>query len=818
MNEHGGTGNRAATAKVKSPMIRAMVRLLVAVGSGAFIVLFALFPLGLRFGADSLGWPESALTARLGGLWPAFLLEGALLGSAALVGTWALFYALREFEPVIDANAVAQKHFLDTLDPRYIDVAIAASAALSLFLELALIRWQSSVLEFLAFYKNFSLLACFAGLGLGYALAARDRIPLQMVMPLLGAQFCFFLFVRIEFFFVRNESTRFEVNPFREQLAMGMSRGNWGDALGLFVLLSVIFMLTALTFVPVGQLCGRLMERRKNLRAYGLNLIGSVLGVVMMLVASLLWTPPLVWFALCFLGVLLFHFRQPSPLIASIAFSIICTIILAWWPLGSLWSRVYSPYQLVEVGTDSTTGLTLIRASGHYYQHILDLSSHHLDASHDRDFYDFPYKAHPVLTNVAVIGSGTGNDVAAALRAGVGRVDAIEIDPVILLVGEERHPEKPYTNPRVRPINNDARSFLRGTANKYDLIVYGMLDSHTLLSQSSSVRLDSFVYTIEGFREARNLLKPDGMISLSFTVLSEALGRKIYLMLQQVFDGRAPLCVSSESWNTTFLISNDPNWRPPANLMGANIKNVTATYANSLIQASVSTDDWPFFYMPQRIYPVSYLIMIALILVLSLVLVGNFIAATPRLDHLSFFFLGVGFMLVETKGITEMGLTFGNTWQVVGVVFVGILTMAFLGNCLVQWLDIKRSAIAYPFLFAALAAGWLSVRSGGFTSTPIGRLETVALLSLPLLFSGVVFSTLLSARAYISGIMAINLLGAIVGGLLEYNSMYFGFQALYPMAIVCYVLAFVSERLFLDRRLDLFDWGPGDHQLGEPQE
>jgi hypothetical protein len=91
------------------------------------------------------------------------------------------------------------------------------SAVLSLFLELTLIRWQSSVLAFLAFYKNFSLLACFAGLGLGYALAARDRILLLMVVPLLGAQFCFFLLVRIE-------PTGFEVNPFREQLAWGVRR------------------------------------------------------------------------------------------------------------------------------------------------------------------------------------------------------------------------------------------------------------------------------------------------------------------------------------------------------------------------------------------------------------------------------------------------------------------------------------------------------------------------------------------------------------------------------------------------------------------
>jgi hypothetical protein len=73
------------------------------------------------------------------------------------------------------------------------------------------------------------------------------------------------------------------------------------------------------------------------------------------------------------------------------------------------------------------------------------------------------------------------------------------------------------------------------------------------------------------------------------------------------------------------------------------------------------------------------------------------------------------------------------------------------------------------------------------------------LLSLPLLFSGIVFSTLLSAQGHISGIMAMNLLGAIVGGLLEYNSMYLGFQALYLMAMVCYILAFVSEWTFTNR-------------------
>jgi hypothetical protein len=143
-----------------------------------------------------------------------------------------------------------------------------------------------------------------------------------------------------------------------------------------------------------------------------------------------------------------------------------------------------------------------------------------------------------------------------------------------------------------------------------------------------------------------------------------------------------------------------------------------------------------------------------------------------------------------------MGLTFGNTWQVIGIVFAGILIMAFIGNCLVQWFGIRRPHLAYLCLLAALAAGWLAARSGGFASTPLGRFETAALLSLPLLFSGIVFSTLLTTRGHISGIMAMNLLGAIVGGLLEYNSMYLGFQALYLMAMGCYVLAMASEWVF----------------------
>ena len=80
-----------------------------------------------------------------------------------------------------------------------------------------------------------------------------------------------------------------------------------------------------------------------------------------------------------------------------------------------------------------------------------------------RDYYDLPYRLHPGRNEVAIVGAGSGNDVAAALRSGAAHVDAVEIDPAILSAGRAYHPEHPYSDPRVSPILDDARSFFRNS-------------------------------------------------------------------------------------------------------------------------------------------------------------------------------------------------------------------------------------------------------------------------------------------------------------------------------------------------------------------
>lgn len=734
--------------------------------------------------------------------------KGALLAVLATVATLAFYAVLKRFEPQIDANAREQADFLDTFPTRYVDLGILGSAALSLFLELAVIRWQSTVFEFFAFYKNFGLLSCFAGLGLGYALANRDHVPLALTIPLLGWQIGLMSALRFGLTAWQLESLR--KMPFLEQLNMGVGQVNTVEqGIAVYFFLSVIFLITALAFIPIGQLCGRLMERREKLRAYGLNLLGSLCGVILMFLASSLWTPPLVWYALCFVGILMFYLRKQVPLMLGIGFAMVAVIILAW-PVNSFWNRIYSPYQLLELG-HSDRGFMLIRAAGHFYQRVYDFSYSNVAAEADpklkrvRGHYELPYKIRGKLSDVAVVGAGAGNDVAAALRSGAERVDAIEIDPAILMAGKANHPERPYDNPRVRAIVNDARSFLRTTEKNYDMIVYGLLDSHALLSHASSVRLDSFVYTVEGLREARARLKADGVISLSFAVINDMLGRKIYKMMQEAFDGRPPVCFKAGyDGSIIFMQSKNGGLVVPAELLEEyGFEDKTSYYANPDIEADVATDDWPFFYMPKRVYPVSYLGMLGLILGISLFLTANFFVERPRFGHLPFFFLGAGFMLVETKGITEMGLTFGNTWHVIGIVIASILIMAFLANCVVQWLHTKRPLIPHLLLFASLGVGWFVARTGGLPSTLTGRLGTAVVLTCPMFFSGIVFSTLLASEGKISSVMAINLLGAMCGGLLEYNSMYFGFQFLYMIAMFFYFLAFISDLLSWKLRLQL---------------
>lgn len=671
--------------------------------------------------------------------------------------------------------------------------SIVLVTMLSLLLELVLIRWLASVFPVFAFYKNFTMLACFLGLGAGYAVAEKQPCAPALVLPMLA------LFVGV--------ITLLRYDTSGGYLIFSIGWLSTFD-LPVYFLLGASFILCACICYPVGQLCGKLLHSSNSLNAYGLNLMGSVLGVIALFVMSLYWLPPVIWFAVTGGIMLLFVLSRDQFLSVGIASFCVLLGILAW-PVQPETQRIYSPYQLLE-RTATGEGLMQILSGGSYYQKVYNFAGSRRGREseadrHVRAYYEFPYNFKKAPERVAIVGSGSGNDVATALRMGAGHVDAIEIDPAIAFLGTKYHPEQPYSDPRANLSINDARNFFRTADQKYDLIVYGVLDSHTALSHASNLRVDSYVYTREGIAEAFKLLKPDGVLTISFTLVNDALGFKLSKILRELPGAGKPLAVRvlyDYSKTTAFIVKKGGAVTMPDASAFASIgfTNVSDYFSQPYPESAVPTDDWPFFYMVERAYPVTYMIALGIILILSYFFVRRTIGFSDPIDrsYLPFFFLGAGFMLVETKAITELGLHLGGTWFVIAAAIMLVLVMAFLANLIVTRTSRNLAGPAYLGLFISLLVGYgLAVSHSNWAfGPPVMQLAlSCFVLTIPLFFAGIIFSSLIGeARINISTAFAYNLMGALFGGVMEYNSMYFGFAFLYLLAFGFYALAWAFSR------------------------
>lgn len=689
---------------------------------------------------------------------------------------------------ISSGNVLLNKHSaeVDAIKGKHLGLWIALAAGLGLFFELMIIRVHSSYFQLFAYLKNVSLLSCFLGLGIGYALATKKRLFTPLVIPMFALQIIVMSLLRF------SPIAKYLQNPISESFTLGLLQTPAGlKLLFIYGFVIAVFVFNALCFIPLGHLASRLMAKSESLASYSWNLFGSLIGIILFSFISLLWTPPLVWFIIGAVLLLFFLLKEKIILIVS-AVSIVAVAIVLSLSHQTNQFDIYSPYQILTLTFSSVNPPTVL-TSNSYYQKILDLRPEKTKANPvlklSDEYYSLPYSFKQKPQNVLIVGSGTGNDAAAAIRNGAGHVDAVEIDPAILETGKELHPEAPYQNPKVTAIQNDARAYIKYTDKKYDLIVYGLLDSHTLLSGRGGIRLDSYVYTVEGLKEAKSKLTDNGAISLTFALLSPDLGNKIYDMLTQAFDGKPPVVYFSQyDQGFTFVDGDKIN----ANSVHTTFENVTDQFGKT--PADVSTDDWPFFYMPKRIYPTSTVTIILMLLIVSIFIIRYFIGTKSKVGFsLPAFFLGAGFMLLETKGVTELALVYGSTWYVNSIVITSILLMGFFANLYVMRVKTLNRKIIYLALVASV------IISLGFTyfkflgqNVWMGEIIMPIELTLPMFFSGMAFSLELK-RAGVPVALYSNLIGAMLGGFLEYNSMYFGFRSLYLFAIAMYLFAYLTN-------------------------
>ena len=356
----------------------------------------------------------------------------------------------------------------------------------------------------------------------------------------------------------------------------------------------------------------------------------------------------------------------------------------------------------------------------------------------------------------SIVGAGTGNDVSAALRNTSARIDAVEIDPVIVQLGHRYHFEHPYENSRMKVSVDDARSFLARTDQRYAKVVFGFLDSHTLMSSFSSVRLgQASSIPTQSLRRVKEVLLPGGEVYLTFATKKPWLHERLVKLMDSVFDYPTEAAFERNYKFANGIVYKNGKARVPV--------EKESRPAPSGVR--IPTDDWPFLYMREAVIPNHYRIFMVMVIVMGAAALF-LLPACERKLKLPYFFMGAGFFLIETNNVIALSLLYGSTWVVNVLVFTGILLLILLGNLTCMLMERPRFPLVFALLFVNLAAAYV-ISPADFlkiNSPFLQGLLAVPVFLGPIFFASVAFGHLIKQEKNLYQAYGSNLLGAVIGG------------------------------------------------------
>ncbi|MET8142762.1 spermidine synthase [Sphaerisporangium sp. NPDC005288] len=646
---------------------------------------------------------------------------------------------------------------------------LIVASAFMLFLELALIRWTGSNIVHLSYFTNFVLLGSFLGIGLGFLRVGRStRQPYYSPVVLAAL-------VLIVFYFPVT------VDRQTEGVLYFTSLSTSGPP--AWAILPVVFAAAALVLMGPAELVGRCFPELPRLEAYRYDLIGSLTGIAMFSLLSLASAPPVAWgiIAACAYGVLL-RPRSIGRYLGLVTFPslvVIAALAVETFTAGALWSPYYKvTYQQHFLGD---VPIMDIAVNGIPHQQAIPAAAR---LQWERQ-YALPYERAASAANlddVLIVGAGSGTDVAIALSKGAKHVDAVEIDPKLRELGGVYHPDRPYQDPRVTTHITDGRAYLERTDKKYDLILFALPDSLTLVSGASSLRLESYLFTQQAMRAAHDHLKPGGAFSMYNYYREQWLVDRLASTAQAAF-GHKP-CVDEVGSGQQAVITAG---------VTADAQRCASEWAGAKADTPPpAVDDRPFLYLHGRDIPSIYLIALGLILLVSIVAVravaGPFRRMRPYAD---LFLLGVSFLLLETKNVTGFALLFGTTWVVNAIVFAGVLVAVLAAVEVTRRFRTPPLPVMYAILLGGLVLAALVPNSWLLgLPVPLRVVCAVVVAFLPIFAANVVFAKRFADTSDATVAFGANLLGAILGGCLEYLSLVIGYEGLLVVAGLLYLGAF----------------------------
>jgi len=444
-----------------------------------------------------------------------------------------------------------------------------------------------------------------------------------------------------------------------------------------------------------------------------------------------------------------------------------------------------------------------------------------------------PYE---LLTNphVLIIGPGGGIDIQNALLHGASRVDAVEVNRGVS--GLMRGPFADYsghiyTGPRVSVVEDEARSYIRRSSERYDLILMTVVDSYAALASGAYALSESYLYTAEAFDDYLTHVADGGALAvgrfyrdppiemlntaalgvdalsrrgiadpLSHLVVLRYLDFGLLIVRAEPFDPTSASALRRFAADHHFTVAFDPLER-------------TGPFAEELARTPVpATDNRPFFFantLSDQV-PVAYLILFGalipavvlswglLLLPLRKVMGAALVTAVGRRTTIQALAVGFGFIAAEIVLLQRLTLYLGQPALALAVGLAALLIGAAGGSAASAGgrIPVARAALASAIVVAIAFLAFDQVAGATLSSPLIARGAIACVLSIAIgLPLGSVFpSVIASAGAHDDGLVAwawaLNGAASVVGSILAVvAALAIGFTGVGFLAAACYLVA-----------------------------
>ncbi len=420
--------------------------------------------------------------------------------------------------------------------------------------------------------------------------------------------------------------------------------------------------------------------------------------------------------------------------------------------------------------------------------------------------YDVTNIAHYLRpeADVFVIGAGGGRDILTALVFGQKSVTGAEINDDILRAVNKNfgnftgHLDR---NPKVRFLNDEARSAITRSPRSYDIIQSSLVDTWAATAAGAFVLSENSLYTVEAWTTFLEHLRPSGILTFSRWYLQtrEILMYRLTALagaaLQRVGPGetRGHILILKNKNIGTILVSRapftekdidtieevsrrmkfeiilsprfalDPTYAALAD--GHNVEAFTRQFPENI---SPPTDNSPFFFQilrfknilkhirqfqPNPVPILGYLLIMVVALTLIFIIVPVALSTQRGVLRGSFplflYFgcIGMGFMLVEVSQMQRLIVFLGHPSYSLTVVLFTLLLASSLGSYTTRKVEESRWRGAggrrFFLLLATLAAFAILtppvLRAAQGAVTPVRILAAVLLLAPIGVFMGMAF-------------------------------------------------------------------------------